>query len=161
MPCILKTDVDQLCQILDLKMTEDGNTKATEQAKRVAREVLSRASERPKFGNAGDVENLLARARLRRAERIKATGGTADACDDEAYVVTLEPEDFDPDYDQASHTDQNRDFLFSGLVGFKKIVNQFRQYQLMADGMRKHQIDPRPHIPWAFIFKGPPGTGKT
>jgi DNA polymerase III delta prime subunit len=154
-------NVDQLCRILDLKIAEDGNTKATEHAKRVAREVLSRASERPKFGNAGEVENLLARARLRHAERLEATGGTADACDDEAYVVTLEPEDFDPDYDRASHADQNRDYLFSGFVGFEKIVNQFRQYQLMADGMRKHQIDPRPHIPWAFIFKGPPGTGKT
>jgi SpoVK/Ycf46/Vps4 family AAA+-type ATPase len=27
--------------------------------------------------------------------------------------------------------------------------------------MRRHGIDPKPHIPWAFIFKGPPGTGKT
>jgi SpoVK/Ycf46/Vps4 family AAA+-type ATPase len=27
--------------------------------------------------------------------------------------------------------------------------------------MRLHGIDPKPHVPWAFIFKGAPGTGKT
>ncbi|KAF6799469.1 stage V sporulation protein K [Colletotrichum musicola] len=31
----------------------------------------------------------------------------------------------------------------------------------MTLGMRKHNVDPRPHTPWAFVFKGPPGTGKT
>lgn len=150
-------NVDQLCQILDRKMAEDGNTEATAHAKKVAREVLSRMSERPKFGNAGDVLSLLARARLRHAERLEAAGG----CSGEPYAVTLEPEDFDPDYDRGSRADQNRDSLFSGFVGFETIVNQFRQYQLMANGMRKHDIDPRPHIPWAFVFRGPPGTGKT
>lgn len=154
-------NVDQLCQILDHKMAEDGNTEATAHAKKVARDVLSRMSERPKFGNAGDVASLLARAKLRHAERLEAAGGTADGCSEESYAVTLEPEDFDPDCDRASRADQNRDSLFSGFVGFEKIVNQFRQYQLMANGIRKHEIDPRPHIPWAFVFKGPPGTGKT
>ncbi|KAI3585447.1 hypothetical protein IWW34DRAFT_801302 [Fusarium oxysporum f. sp. albedinis] len=34
-------------------------------------------------------------------------------------------------------------------------------YQKMANGMRRYGLDPKPHIPWAFVFKGPPGTGKT
>ncbi|KAI1078946.1 P-loop containing nucleoside triphosphate hydrolase protein [Whalleya microplaca] len=51
--------------------------------------------------------------------------------------------------------------LFEGFIGFEKIVGQFQGYQHMVEGMRRFKIDPKPHIPWAFVFKGPPGTGKT
>lgn len=156
---------DQLCQILELKVAEAGDAQMSDHGRQAAREVLSRMSSRPRFGNGGDVENLLGRARLRQRERqrerLEAAGGQGDALGEEPPVVVLEAQDFDPDYDRASRADQNRDSLFAGFVGFDKIVQQFRGYQQMADGMRKHQIDPRPHIPWAFVFKGPPGTGKT
>lgn len=154
-------NVDQLCQILETIMAEDGNTQASVHAKQVAREVLGRMSSLPRFGNAGDVETLLARARLRQSERLQVTGKIRGAWDAETHGVLLEPQDFDPDYDRSSRAGQNREILFSGFVGFERVINQFRQFQQMADGMRKHEIDPRPHIPWAFIFKGPPGTGKT
>lgn len=50
-------DIDQLCQILDLDMMDDANTKASEDGKKVAREALSKMSEQPRFGNPGDMEN--------------------------------------------------------------------------------------------------------
>lgn len=56
-------DVGQLCQNFVMKMADDGNTKATKQAKQVACEVLSRAGKRPEPGNSDGVENTLAHAR--------------------------------------------------------------------------------------------------
>lgn len=73
----------------------------------------------------------------------------------------LEPEDFDPDYRIMSQADERRDDMFSSFFGFEEIADQFKGYQKMAAGMRRHGVDPRSHIPWAFVFKGPPGSGKT
>ncbi|CAH0057679.1 unnamed protein product [Clonostachys solani] len=148
---------DELCQILDLKLAQD-QVVASDHALKVARQVLSRNRTRPRFGNGGDVENLACRARLRQVERLRALN--------ENYMFEMQedplgPEDFDPDFDRSSRADQNRDDVFRGMVGFEEIVKQFRGYQKMADGMQLFAVDPRPHIPWAFVFKGPPGTGKT
>lgn len=147
---------EELCQILDLKMKEDGVT-ASEEGRKVAREVLGRMRTRPKFGNGGDVVSFLSRSKLRQIHRLKSAGHTIFDISDKP----IEPRDFDPDFDRSSHADKHRADIFEGMVGFEGIVEQFRRYQKMADGMRRHEIDPRPHIPWAFVFKGPPGTGKT
>ncbi|RKK45631.1 hypothetical protein BFJ67_g8653 [Fusarium oxysporum f. sp. cepae] len=61
----------------------------------------------------------------------------------------------------SKRADENRNALFEDLVGFEQITDRFRKYQKMANGMRRYGLDPKPHIPWAFVFKGPPGTGKT
>lgn len=147
---------DQLCDMLLEKLASD-DVSVSEHGKKVAREVLARMRVRPRFGNGGDVENLIARAKLRQRERLDAAGVDRFAMDQ----LPLEPEDFDEDYDRAARAKEHRNSLFEGFVGFESIVQQFRGYQQMADGMRRYSIDPRPHIPWAFVFKGPPGTGKT
>lgn len=149
-------DDDQLCQILDQKMVQDG-IMVSDAGRKVAREVLSRMKTRPQFGNGGDVENLLTRAKLRQFQRLK-TGPEGNFY---SKTQPLEAGDFDPDHDRSSRADANRQELFRGLVGVENLVQRFKGYQKMADGMRRHDIDPRPHIPWAFVFKGPPGTGKT
>ncbi|RKK82176.1 hypothetical protein BFJ71_g15360 [Fusarium oxysporum] len=61
----------------------------------------------------------------------------------------------------SKRADENRNALFEDLVGFEQITDRFRKYQKMANGMRRYGLDPKLHIPWAFVFKGPPGTGKT
>jgi hypothetical protein len=147
---------DQLCGILFKNLDKDG-IQVSEYGKKVARECLSRMRVRPGFGNGGDVNNLVVRAKLRQRERLEVAGVDRFEMDG----MPLEAEDFDPDYDRAAHADGHRKSLFQDFVGFDKIVTQFQGYQQMADGMRRYDIDPRPHIPWAFIFKGPPGTGKT
>ncbi|KAJ4127593.1 hypothetical protein BFJ63_vAg16761 [Fusarium oxysporum f. sp. narcissi] len=64
-------------------------------------------------------------------------------------------------WQKSKRADENRNALFEDLVGFEQITDRFRKYQKMANGMRRYGLDPKPHIPWAFVFKGPPGTGKT
>jgi Cdc6-like AAA superfamily ATPase len=147
---------DELCQILELKMKAEGLS-ASEDGLKVAREVLGRMRSRPKFGNGGDVVSFLARTKLRQIDRLKSAGLSIF----DLGGNPLEPRDFDPDFDRALRADENRAAIFNGMVGFEDIVEQFKRYQKMTDGMRRHDIDPRPHIPWAFVFKGPPGTGKT
>ncbi|KAL0944756.1 stage V sporulation protein K [Colletotrichum truncatum] len=146
---------DELCRIMDLKAGQCG-LEMTQDATAVSRQVLSRMRINPKFGNAGDVENLLNQAKVRMNSRVRsAYHGTG------SVQVLMEPGDIDPHWDRASRAGESRATLFENFVGFDKVIKKFEGYQHLADGMRLYDIDPRPHIPWAFIFKGPPGTGKT
>ncbi|PTD07579.1 Protein CbxX, plasmid [Fusarium culmorum] len=88
-------DEEQLHQILKQKMERD-NLIATDEAHVVAREILSRMSRKPNFGNGGDVENLLSRAKVHRITRLKDSNiGFADF-----HKQALQPQDFDPDFDR-------------------------------------------------------------
>ncbi|KAK0214970.1 P-loop containing nucleoside triphosphate hydrolase protein [Armillaria fumosa] len=141
---------DELRQILDFKL-KDQNLQATEEAKKVALEVLNRAKIRPNFGNAGEVENLLSKAKTNYISRTRG-----------AVVDTIfEPADFDPDFDRGSHADDNLDELFKDVVGCDGIVSKLRRYQKTASAGRRKGHDVRDLIPTSFVFKGPPGTGKT
>ncbi|RAL06093.1 P-loop containing nucleoside triphosphate hydrolase protein [Aspergillus ibericus CBS 121593] len=144
--------VDQLAKILDLKLSRGGMT-ATDEARKVAIEVLSRARDRPNFGNGGDIDNLLGRAKAAFNKRMK---GVTDR-----QGRMIEPADFDPEYDRASKSSKACESLFSTLIGMDHIITRFQDYQQMAAGMRLREIDPRPFIPFTYVFKGPPGTGKT
>jgi SpoVK/Ycf46/Vps4 family AAA+-type ATPase len=154
-------DEQQLGSILDSKLVDYG-LGATEDAKRVARDVLNRMRVRPNFGHGGDVENLISRAKAEHRKRSLLPATEENDVPDFATNtnIILDPEDFDRDYTRTSSSESCRS-LFRDFVGFEKIVSVFEGYQEMAVGMRLHGIDPRPHIPFAFVFKGPPGTGKT
>jgi len=121
--------------------------------------MLARAQVRPGFGNGGYIENLLLRAKLSQRQRLEAADIGNFKAPSEKQV--LEAEDFDKDYDRISCADCNRDALFDEFVGFDKITKQFQEFQQMANGMRRMGVDPRSYMPWSFVFKGPPGTGKT
>ncbi|GKU15772.1 unnamed protein product, partial [Fusarium langsethiae] len=62
---------------------------------------------------------------------------------------------------KSRRADKHRNSLFQDFVGFDSVIGKFQRYQKMADGMRRCGVDPKLHIPWAFVFSGPPGTGKT
>ncbi|RSL43263.1 hypothetical protein CEP53_011790 [Fusarium sp. AF-6] len=171
-------DDERLGEILEIKMDKE-EIKAGEKAMGVAAEVLRRARDRPNFGNGGEVDNLLNQAKARFRDRIqrekmnkvkslegeKGHGGVDiqgdhdDIDDDESPLVTLAPEDFDPDWNRGLEADCSS--LFKGLLGFGKVIEQFQGYQNMAANMRRRGRDPREVIPFTFVFKGPPGTGKT
>ncbi|KAK8177442.1 P-loop containing nucleoside triphosphate hydrolase protein [Phyllosticta citrichinensis] len=143
---------DELAAILALKLKLQG-FKATDTAKKVALDMLSRARNRPHFGNAGQIDILLNDARMRHQKRISKGKGM--------IAATFEAEDFDPDFDRGERANTNVLELFEGAVGCAGVIAQLQGYQRTVANMRELEMDPREQIPFAFLFRGPPGTGKT
>ncbi|TFY66383.1 hypothetical protein EVG20_g4700 [Dentipellis fragilis] len=145
----------ELLAILNLKLKQQ-DLQATDAAKTVAIEVLSRARNRPNFGNGGEVENLLGQAKGRyqsRHARLPAK--------DRPFDIVFEPEDFDPEFDRAAYSSDNLKKLFEDVIGCEEIVERLEEYQNTARVMKAQGRDAREVIPTNFVFKGPPGTGKT
>ena len=145
----------QLRKILDLKLKLQG-LEATEEAKSVADEVLGRARRRPNFGNAGEVENLLSKAKMHHQSR-----QSKKMISERSVDVVFEPQDFDMDFDRGLHADINCRKLFEDIIGCESVVAKLEGYQQIARNMKARGMDPYEQIPTNFIFKGPPGTGKT
>jgi len=75
--------------------------------------------------------------------------------------VVFEHEDFDPDYSRTMEGIDDIDKMFKDFVGFDETIAMFRRYRRRVKGMRAHGLDPKDFIPFTFVFKGSPGTGKT
>ncbi|KAH8812154.1 P-loop containing nucleoside triphosphate hydrolase protein [Xylogone sp. PMI_703] len=148
-------DDTQLREILKLKLKKQG-LDATEEAKDVAIEILSRARHRPNFGNAGEVENLISHAKAQEQKR-RSSGNVINTDPDICFL----PQDFDKNFDRASRASQNLQELFADMVGSAELIDKFEKYQRIAATMKERGMDARSQIPFNFIFKGPPGTGKT
>jgi hypothetical protein len=74
---------------------------------------------------------------------------------------TLDAEHIDPDFDRPLQATARCAKLFAGMVGMEDIKGKFIQYQGIVSGLRERGHDPRPYVPFTYIFSGPPGTGKT
>ena len=138
----------ELRRILDLKLKDIG-FEATDQAKKVAMEVLNRARNRPNFGNAGEVDILLDRAKAMHQKHVTARKVK--------HLDTLEAIDFDPDFDRGQRAATNLPALFQDVVGCEDLIRQFQGYQTTAANMKALGMDPRDQLPFNFLFKGPPG----
>ncbi|KAK7753526.1 hypothetical protein SLS62_004601 [Diatrype stigma] len=145
-------DDGELGQILSLKLNQQA-FKATGQARDVAMEILGRARNRPHFGNAGEIDILLDAAKAR--HQLRLTSGAT------KLVDSLEPVDFDKDFDRAQSAETDVRKLFEGTVGSEEIINLLLGYQDTVRSMKTIGLDPKEHIPFNFLFRGPPGTGKT
>jgi SpoVK/Ycf46/Vps4 family AAA+-type ATPase len=143
---------DELQYILSLKLKQQG-FEATGQAKTVVKEMLSRARNRPNYGNAGEIDILLGQATARHQSRL-SKGETKSR-------KTLEALDFDENFDRAERTETNIRKLFDGTVGCNDIVDILEGYQETVRTMKRLEMDPKESIPFNFLFRGPPGTGKT
>ena len=139
-------------KILGLKLKSQ-DLEATDDAKAVAIEVLSRGRNRPNFGNAGEVENQLTAAKGRHQLRQSAKKPSERPSD-----IVFEPQDFDPDHDRGAHASTNLAKLFEDVVGCEEVVAKLSGYQQIAQGMKAKGMDARGEIPTNFLFKGPPGT---
>ena len=126
---------------------------ATAEAKKVAIEVLGRSRNRPNFGNAGEVENLLGQAK----GRYQTRQALLPAAERSSNVV-FESQDFDPDYDRGAHASTNLQKLFEDVVGCEDVVRKLGEYQQVAAALKARNIDARGEVPMNFVFKGPPGT---
>lgn len=145
----------ELRMILEKKLKTQGFV-ASEQAKQVAMGVLSRARNRANFGNAGEVDILLDRAK--EAQQIRLGKST----DTNMLLLTeLKEVDFDPEIDRRSRGESNTQEDFADLVGAESLVAQFQRYQRIAQNAKGLGLDPKELIPFNFVFRGPPGTGKT
>ncbi|KAJ8581635.1 hypothetical protein M405DRAFT_938182 [Rhizopogon salebrosus TDB-379] len=80
---------------------------------------------------------------------------------DQRSNAISEAEDFDPDWECGRNAAVNLTKIFEDLVGCDDIVKKLGDYQKIALAMKAFGIDMRKQIPTSFVFKGPPGTGKT
>ena len=116
-------------------------------------EVVQRARNRPNFGNAGEVDIILDRAKAVHQKHITSAKVK--------QFGVFEAIDFDPDFDRGERAATELSALFQDVVGCGELVKQFRGYQTTAANMKALGMDAREQLPFSFLFKGPPGTGKT
>ncbi|RMZ71441.1 stage v sporulation k [Pyrenophora seminiperda CCB06] len=84
-------DDNELRLILELKLKDQGFG-ATHRAKEVAMDILRRARNRPHFGNGGEVDIILDKAKLLHQKHLSASMTK--------LKDTFEPFDFDPEFDR-------------------------------------------------------------
>lgn len=121
----------------------------------MAIDILSRARARPNFGNGGEVENMLGKAKNNHRSRQSKLPQAMRRLD-----IVFEPVDFDPDFNRADDSGTNLKKLFEDVVGCEKIMAKLEEYQNIARVMKKRGKEPREAralIPTNFVFKGPPG----
>ncbi|KAL4912229.1 P-loop containing nucleoside triphosphate hydrolase protein [Aspergillus aurantiobrunneus] len=144
---------DELGQILDLKLKQQG-FKVSMKGRKVALEILARARNRPHFGNGGEIDILLNGAKLRQQQR-RSSGDKSSASNH------LEPQDFDPDHDRGERGETTIPMLFRDIVGCETVINKLEGYRQTVKNMRELEMEPKEQVPFNFLFRGPPGTGKT
>ncbi len=143
---------DELRKIFYTKVKQQGY-QVTDQAANVAMEMLSRARNRPNFGNAGEIDIILNAAKARHQTRLSKK---------EAKSATLlEALDFDENFDRAERAETNVRKLFEGTVGCEEILSSLEGYQETVRTLKSVNMDSKENIPFNFLFRGPPGTGKT
>ncbi|KAK0726799.1 P-loop containing nucleoside triphosphate hydrolase protein, partial [Lasiosphaeria miniovina] len=154
---------DELRQILNLRLAESGFT-ASESAKEIAMRVLEQTRNHRNYGNAGEVDILLDRAKIQQRKRLSAL-----AIDGKANLQ-FEPGDFDPEFDRTDWVETSIHQVFADFVGAEALIDKFEGYQRIVRNAEALGIDPRSQIPFTFLFRGPPGkdpanlvlgTGKT
>ncbi len=141
----------ELLQILEMKL-KSGDLDATDSAKKVALELLIRMRNRPNFGNAGEVENVITQAKARCVARRAKLSAT-----DRPINIVFEPQDFDPDFNRGVTATANLVKLFDDVIGCDDIIDRLKGYQELALVCKKTDKDPRDLIPMNFVFTGPPG----
>ncbi|KAL0261728.1 hypothetical protein SLS55_003158 [Diplodia seriata] len=142
----------ELEAIFDLKLKQLG-FKATKEAKAVALDMLCRSRNRLHFGNAGEIDILFNKAKLSHQKRLGRGK--------HKIAAIFEAPDFDPDFDRGARAETNVDVLFEGVIGCDEIVAQLKGYQRVYANTKALGLDPSEQLPFAFLFRGPPGTGKT
>ncbi|KAL7782521.1 P-loop containing nucleoside triphosphate hydrolase protein [Trichoderma ceciliae] len=150
----------QMREILELKISDD-DLEATDEALLTAESMFEKALMRPKFSNAGEVDKILATAKLNYEMRLSALPleqeGRTHIQDDEFKLHAV---DFDPDVRLGADEKLDCREILNGMVQ-ESIINKLVGYQQSCIGAREGKFNPRNHVPTNFIFKGPSGTGKT
>lgn len=144
---------EELREILDLKLKDQGYT-APDAAKKIGMEVLSRARNHRNFGNAGEIDILLSRAKELQQGRLAS-------CTEEYDPFLLESQDFDADFERPTQAEVRIRDLFKDFVGANDLVEKLVSYSRIATNAKALDMDPRAQIPFSFLFRGPPGEQST
>lgn len=145
-------DDDALRQVLEFKLKASGFT-TTGEGKTAALDVLIRERNRANFGNGGAIENLLSKAKASYQKRLSAKKLKK--------KNQIEAEDFDEDFDRTTRKDTNVRALFQDDIGREDIIKKLEHIQQQVRQLKALGLDVREEIPFNFLFRGPPGTGKT
>jgi AAA+ superfamily predicted ATPase len=152
----------QLGQILDLK-ARNQQILISPEGREVAMKVIGLAKQRPHFGNAGEVVNTLSRAiehlRSRIGPELQALPETARIT--RIRTIQIEPRDFDPDYLRIKTAEDKVHREFISFVGLDEQIDKMRAMARRVENMTRNSLDPKPFVDFAFVFNGPPGSGKT
>lgn len=141
---------DEMRQILDLRLANSGFT-ASDSAKETAISVLDKTRNHRNYGNAGEVDILLDRAKIQQQKRLSELYDDADA------HLKFEPRDFDPNFDRTDRAETSIRQIFADFVGAEALIDKMEGYQRIARNVEALDIDPRSQIPFTFLFRGPPG----
>ncbi|KAL7920998.1 P-loop containing nucleoside triphosphate hydrolase protein [Trichoderma austrokoningii] len=145
-------DDDALRQVLEFKLKASDFT-TTGEGKTAALDVLIRERNRANFGNGGAIENLLSKAKTSYQKRLSA--GKL------KKKNQIEAEDFDEDFDRTTRKDTNVRALFQDDIGREDIIKKLEHIQQRVRQLKAVGLDVKEEIPFNFLFRGPPGTGKT
>lgn len=135
----------ELMQVLDLKLKQQGFS-ASKDALGCVTEMLKRAQNKPQFGNAGEVDILLNKAKQSHQQRCLKEGLK--------YNNQLEAKDFDADFGEPGVSIEE---MFKDSVGQEELVRRLENMKMAVLNMRARELDPRSVIPWNYVFCGPPG----
>lgn len=143
-------NTQELNKILTLKLKKQG-FEVTDLARKIALEMLERSRNRLNFGNAGEIDNLLNAARMNFQKRVSENPQQMFS------MSTLQPEDFDKDYDRGNRQDTDVANLFQGAIGCDEIISKLNGYRKIVQNTKNLGMEPRDQIPFNFLFRGPPG----
>lgn len=148
-------DLPQLEKVLELKMEKEVGCTMTAEAKQLAMQKLSFAKQQPKFGNGGEVDNLLGRAMANFRNRF----GNIPP-EEQSGNVCFELEDLDPAFKEIFQAEDQIDTLFEGLVHMEDMKDTLRGLARRSTSLRRNGRDPTQFMPFCFVFKGIDSTGE-
>lgn len=125
------------------------NIEATIPALLRATDCLSKKRRLPNFGNAGEVHNLVNAAVARFMRRTR---------EDPQSCQKLLPEDFENPNTSAPESLED---IFRPMIGCSAILERMRNMHAVIQRKKARGLDYINAVPVNWIFRGPPGTGKS
>ncbi|KAJ5933680.1 P-loop containing nucleoside triphosphate hydrolase protein [Penicillium verhagenii] len=142
----------ELGGILDLQL-EEGQISCSTEAKAVAMDMIRRAMLSPRFVNARYIQQLVKNAISSCKRRCLS--------DPQLNSTILVPEDFSKVWNRALDAEAECKKAFEGFVGCDSIITQLLNDARVAKMSRARGLSMGDFIPFNYIFRGAPGTGKT
>jgi clan AA aspartic protease (TIGR02281 family) len=117
---------------------------------------LSRQKQKPNFGNARSAESMVAKISEAQAERLTTT-----KVRDQAAMSQLTVADVDAVQATLRGAEGGNAGSLNDLVGLVPLKKKMKELKALVEVAKRRGEDPRKYYQGAYLFAGPPGTGKT